>query len=251
MSGRDGHKAPPWATCLDVEGQDSAHYLDYVNEPMLQGIPGHPARVLELGCARGAFGAALKARHPGAHVTGIEPGRAAAQVAAARIDRVIASRLEEVDFAAEGLAAGMFDLVVAGDVLEHMVNPWAALARVRPLIAPGGCLLACLPNVRNLQLIAALALEGRFGYAERGLLDITHLRFFTLQEIRLMLEQTGYRLDASMAILSPSLQKAYEAQRGKPGIALRAGRLTIDDVTPDEFTELCADGFVVRASVRP
>lgn len=251
MSGRDDPNPPAWVTCLDVEGQDAAHYLDYVNEPMLQGVPGQPARVLELGCAGGAFGGALKARHPGVHVTGIEPGQAAAEVAATRIDRVIASRLEEVDFAAEGLAPGTFDLVVAGDVLEHMVNPWAALVRVRPLIAPGGCLLACLPNVRNFQLIVALALEGRFEYAERGLLDITHLRFFTLGEIRRMFEQTGYRLDYSMAILSPALRKIYEEQRGKPRIGLKAGRLTIDDVTPDEFTELCADGFVVRASVRP
>jgi len=251
MSGRDDPKPPPWVTCLDVEGQDAAHHLDYVNEPMLQGVPGQPARVLELGCAGGAFGGALKARHPGAHITGIEPGHAAAEVAATRIDRVIASRLEEVDFAAEGLAPGTFDLVVAGDVLEHMVNPWAALVRVRPLIAPGGTLLACLPNVRNFQLIIALALEGRFEYAERGLLDITHLRFFTLEEIRRMFEQTGYLLDYSMAILSPALQKVYEEQRGKPRIGLKAGRLTIDEVTSDEFTELCADGFVVRASVRP
>jgi 2-polyprenyl-3-methyl-5-hydroxy-6-metoxy-1,4-benzoquinol methylase len=249
MSGRDQYK-PAWLTCLDVEEQDAEHYLDHVNEPMLQGIPGHPARVLELGCATGAFGAALKARHPGAHVTGIEPGRAAAGIAASRIDRVIGARLEDIDFAAEGLHPGSFDLVVAGDVLEHLVNPWAALVRIRPLIAPGGCLLACIPNVRNLRLIAALALDGRFEYAERGLLDITHLRFFTLTEIGRMFEETGYRLDYSMAILSPALQKAYQEQQGKPRIGLKAGRLTIDDVTPDEFTELCADGFVVRAAVR-
>jgi 2-polyprenyl-3-methyl-5-hydroxy-6-metoxy-1,4-benzoquinol methylase len=192
----------------------------------------------------------LKARYPGAHVTGIEPGRAAAATAATRIDRVIAARLEEVDFAAEGFRPETFDLVIAGDVLEHMVNPWAALQRIRPLVARGGCVLACIPNVRNFQILATLALEGRFEYRERGLLDITHLRFFTLEEIRRMFEQTGYTLDTFVAILSPALTKVYQENQGSAKVNLRAGRLTIDDVTPREMTELCADQFIVRAVVR-
>ena len=245
-----GENAPAWMTCLDVEGQDAAHYRDHVNEGLLQGVPGEPTYVLELGCAAGAFGQALKARYPNAHVTGIEAGHAAAGVAATRIDRVINARFEEVDFAAENLRRGMFDLVIAGDVLEHMVNPWAALTKVRPLIAPGGSLVASIPNVRNLQVIATLALEGRWEYRDRGLLDITHLRFFTLDEIRRMLEETGYVLDTSMAILSPALTQLYNENIAGPKVDVKAGRLTIKDVTPKELTELCADQFVVRASAR-
>jgi 2-polyprenyl-3-methyl-5-hydroxy-6-metoxy-1,4-benzoquinol methylase len=248
--GPNDPKPPPWMTCLDVEGQDAAHYRDHVNEGLLQGIPREPAYVLELGCAAGAFGQALKARYPQAHVTGIEASHAAAEVAATRIDRVINARLEDVDFAAENLRAGTFDLVIAGDVLEHMVNPWIALTKVRPLIAPAGALVASIPNVRNLQVIATLALEGRFEYRERGLLDVTHLRFFTLTEIRLMFEQTGYALEHFLAILSPALQKVYQENQGSAKLNLRAGRLAIDDVTPRELTELCADQFIVRASVR-
>ena len=78
-------RRPAWETCLDVEAQAADHYLDYVNEPLLGVIEGTPRRVLELGCAGGMFGATLKARFPGVHVTGIEPGRAAAQKRAWRI----------------------------------------------------------------------------------------------------------------------------------------------------------------------
>jgi 2-polyprenyl-3-methyl-5-hydroxy-6-metoxy-1,4-benzoquinol methylase len=237
-------------TCLDVEGQDAEHYADYVNEGLMQGIAGEPSRVLELGCAAGAFGQALKVKFPAAHVTGIELGRAAAQKAATRLDRVITGRIEEIDFAAEKLLPGAFDLIIAGDVLEHIVNPWALLVRIRPLLARGGTLVASIPNVRNLQVIATLAVEGRFEYRERGLLDITHLRFFTLEEIRRMLEETGYALDTSIALLSPALIKLYNDNIAGPKVNVKAGRLTIEDVTPRELTELCAEQFVVRASVR-
>ena len=154
-------RLPPWQTCLDIEGQDAGHYLDYVNEPLFLGIDGDPGRVLELGCAAGKFGMVLKERHPRARVTGIEAGRAAAAIAATRLDKVICSRIEDVDFAAHGIGPGAFDLVIAGDVLEHMSNPWAALVRLRPLIAPGGRLVASIPNVRNLQVLAGLAEIGR------------------------------------------------------------------------------------------
>ena len=154
-------RAPAWKTCLDIEGQDGAHYLDSVNIGLFDVIAGAPRRVVELGCAGGAFGAALKARHPGAHVTGIEAGRAAAEQAATRIDRVICGRIETTDFAGAGFLPGEFDTVVAADILEHLVNPWDALVRLRPFLAPDAQVVASIPNVRNALLIAALAVNGR------------------------------------------------------------------------------------------
>ena len=242
--------AHPWETSLDDESRDAGHYPDFVNTTLLGVIDGEPRRVLELGCATGAFGAALKQRFPNAMVVGIEPARAAAEVAAQRIDRVICSRLEEVDFEAEGLAAGVLDVIVAADVREHIVNPWQALLRLRPFLAPGGQFVASIPNVRNANLIAALAVNGRWEYRERGLLDITHLRFFTLEEIRRLFEQTGYRYEGHAVNLSPQLQELYQRNRGRPRVTLQLGRLTLADLTPDELTELCAEQFCVRARPR-
>ena len=242
---------PPWETCLDVEGQDAGHYLDGFNEGLYRAIGGgEPGRVLEIGCAAGMFGKTLKERHPGTHVTGIEASRAAADVAATRIDRVIRERMEELDFAAHGIAPASFDLIVAGDVLEHLHNPWGTLSRLRPLIAPGGRLVTSLPNVRNLEVLGPLAVNGRFEYAERGLLDITHLRFFTLQEMQLMFDATGYRTDAFLYTLSRSLEKLFRENEGLVNVTLNVGRMSITSVTQRELMEFCSAQFAFRLSPR-
>jgi O-antigen biosynthesis protein len=239
--------SPAWRTCLDIEGQDAGHYQDVVNTGLFGAIAGVPRRVLELGCATGAFGAALKARYPGATVTGIEAGRAAAAIAATRIDRVVCSRIEAVDFAAVGLAHGEFDTLIAADILEHLVNPWETLARLKPFLAPDAQVVASIPNVRNAILIAALAVNGRWQYREHGLLDITHLRFFTLEEIRRMFAETGYRYEHHVVNLSLALAELYHRSASREKITLELGRLTISDVSPAELAELCAEQFFVRA----
>jgi len=236
-----------WQTCLDVEGQDASHYLDHVNTGLLGGIVGTPRRVLELGCATGAFGAELKKRFPEASVVGIEAGRAAAEVAATRIDQVVRARLEDLDLAAEGFRHGEFDTMIAADILEHLVNPWDVLVRVRPFLAPGALVLASVPNVRNLVLIKALLLNGDWTYEGRGLLDITHLRFFTLASIRRMFEETGYRFEGHAATLSPALADFYRAAQGQAKIAIEFERLKVAEVTRAELDELCAVQFLVRA----
>lgn len=237
----------PWQKCLDIEAMPAAHYLGFVNEPLLGALDGTPRRVLELGCAGGALGAALKERHPGVHVTGIEAGREAAAEAARRLDRVVCARIEDADLSAPGFEPGSFDAVIAGDILEHLVNPWAALHRLRPLLAPGAQLVASIPNVRNLQVVAPLLLEGRWTYAERGLLDVTHLRFFTFAEMQDLLRQTGFDLEGYSYILSPGLVALHrQMTEGKSG-TLTLGRMTLTGVTPREAMEFCAEQFLVRA----
>lgn len=240
---------PPWQTCLDIEGQGEDHYLEHWNQPLLGMVEEPPRRVLELGCAGGLFGAKLKERFPGAHVTGIEAGVAAARKAATRLDRVVRSRLEEVDFAAEGFVPGELDLVIAADILEHLVNPWEFLAKLRPFMAPRGVVLASIPNVRNLNLTLDLLLNGRWRYAERGLLDVTHLRFFTLEEMRRMFIETGYAPERFNVILSPSLAATWEQFRGEERINLSTGRMTLADVTTAELAELCAEQFLLQCRV--
>jgi SAM-dependent methyltransferase len=86
-----------------------------------------------------------------------------------------------------------FDLVVAGDVLEHLPEPERALVLLRPLLKPDGLLLASLPNVANVTVRLGLLL-GRFPSADRGILDRTHLRFFTRGTGRELLSSTGFRV---------------------------------------------------------
>ena len=239
-------RLPPWRTCLDFDRQDPAHYNDNVLTPLFDVMDESPRRVLELGCAGGGFGAALMERFPGATVVGIEAGRAAAAKAATRLERVICARIEDVDFAAEGFKPGEFDMVVAADILEHLIDPWNLLVRLKPWLAPRAQVVASIPNVRNITVVSELLVGGRFEYAERGLLDITHLRFFTLAEIQRMFVETGYVFEERRAMLLPSLEAVYRAYQGRGPAMLKLGRLTLSDVTQDELTELCAAQFVVR-----
>jgi O-antigen biosynthesis protein len=238
---------PAWRTCLDIEAQSADHYLDHWNAPLMEMVQEPPRRVLELGCAGGMFGAKLKEKFPAAHVTGVEAGHAAAEKAATRLDRVVRTRLENLDFTAQGMTPGEFDLVIAADILEHLVNPWEFLVRLRPHLAAGGVLLSSMPNVRNLNLVMDLVVNGRWRYAERGILDVTHVRFFTLEEMRIMFVETGYAPEGFTAIFSPSLVAAWEQYQGAERLNLSSGRVTIENVTRAELAELCAEQFLMRS----
>ena len=254
MSAADDHPfpsgLPAWKTCLDIESRDGDHYFDFSNEPLFNLIKGEePRRVLELGCAGGMFGAKIKERFPAAAVIGIEANRAAAAKAESRLDRVVCSRLETVDFAAAGLKPGEIDLVIAADILEHLVNPWDLLVKLKPYLARNAIIAASIPNVRNLELVSRLLQEGYWEYAERGLLDITHLRFFTFKGIREMFEGTGYAIEGFAMTLSRSLADTYQQNKGRPAVTIRIGRLTFENITQEELGELCAEQFLLR--VRP
>lgn len=154
-------------------------------------LVGENKRVLELGCATGYMSRVLRQR--GCQVVGIEIDAAAAVVAAAECERVIVGDLEQLDLAQE-LGDDRFDVVVAADVLEHLREPGQLLAALRPFFRPGGYLVASLPNIAHGSVRLAL-LEGRFPYSETGLLDRTHLRFYTLESMITLFETAGYSLD--------------------------------------------------------
>jgi len=242
-------RRPAWQTALDFDAQAEDHYLDHVNAPLLDFVEGAPREVLELGCAGGAFGARLKERFPGVRVTGVEAGKAAAAKAATRIDRVIHARLEGMDLDADGIARGSLDAVIAADVLEHIANPWKLLVDLRPFMAPGGALIASIPNVRNLSLIGDLVVKGEWTYVERGLLDVTHLRFFTLASAHAMFAETGWRVETYKLNIAPGLADFWRQSQGRGEINVRAGKMSLENLTRSELDELCALQFFMRCRV--
>src|SRR6266480_3562261 len=147
------------------------------------------ARVLEFGCASGYMSQALRERR-GATVVGVELDAEAAQLAAAYTERVLVGDAEELDLEAE-LGAERFDAIVFADVLEHLRDPAALLRRVRPLVADNGVIVASIPNVAHASVRLAL-LGGSFRYREQGLLDASHLRFFTREGVQDLFESSGY-----------------------------------------------------------
>jgi 2-polyprenyl-3-methyl-5-hydroxy-6-metoxy-1,4-benzoquinol methylase len=156
---------------------------------MLVGLIPRAARVLEFGCASGYIAETLKARL-GCSVTGIELSAEAAELARAHCDRVMVGDAETLEF--ERLLGGdRFDAVLFADVLEHLRDPSTVLRRVRGLLADGGVVLASIPNVAHGSVRLAL-LGGEFRYRDSGLLDRTHLRFFTRETVQDLFEGSGY-----------------------------------------------------------
>jgi len=161
-----------------------------VPEAVVACIPGRSRRVLDLGCAAGELGEALKRREPHVEVTGVEMSPVLAASAATRLDRVITGTIEDV---MGELPDGYFDCVVFADVLEHLVDPYEVLSLVRHKLDPErGVVVASIPNVRHYKVARMLLLDGDWQYSERGLLDSGHLRFFTLKSTRRMFEWAGY-----------------------------------------------------------
>jgi 2-polyprenyl-3-methyl-5-hydroxy-6-metoxy-1,4-benzoquinol methylase len=152
---------------------------------ILAHVPSTARRVLDLGCATGATGAALKQRQ-GAHVTGIEREPDYAREAAATLDAVVTADVEALDTA----QLGRFDCLIAADVLEHLVDPWGALRRYAQLLEPGGTAIVSLPNVGHWSTYAYL-LSGSWPRKPEGIFDATHLRWFTLGDARQLLVQAG------------------------------------------------------------
>ena len=166
-------------------------YYDHARDDLLDLFPHPPRRLLDVGCGSGATGAAAKARWPQVETVGIEIVPEAAVRAVARLDRVVNGSAETLDLTAAGIAR--IDGVVLADVLEHLVDPWSFLKRLRESLVPGAAVVASIPNIANLWVLDQLA-TGRFEYTPDGLLDKTHLRFFTRQSIGELFSGAGYRI---------------------------------------------------------
>jgi len=152
-----------------------ADYYDGLNVKLLSAIPAGARRVLELGCANGRLGRRFKELHPDVQWWGVELAAAAAATAAQHLDRVFTLDLNQADL---GVLGGGFDVVVIGDLLEHLRDPGAVLGALYDLTAPDARIVCCLPNMSHLSVIERLV-AGDISYDSAGLLDQTHTRFFS------------------------------------------------------------------------
>jgi 2-polyprenyl-3-methyl-5-hydroxy-6-metoxy-1,4-benzoquinol methylase len=166
----------------DVREARAAAY-ERARPEILEHVPPTARRILDLGCATGATGAALKRRQE-AHVTGIELEPEYAREAAAHLDHVITG---DVTTATPN---GPFDTLIAADILEHLPDPWTTLTRYTRLLEPGATVVVSLPNVAHWSTYAHLA-RGEWPRRPEGIFDATHLRWFTLKDARALLTQAG------------------------------------------------------------
>jgi cyclopropane fatty-acyl-phospholipid synthase-like methyltransferase len=178
------------------EREARAHAYENSRPEVAALVPAGARRVLDLGCASGALGAALKARQA-CEVVGVEIDPAYARDAEARLDRVICGDVATVE------VDGPFDCLVAADVLEHLVDPWAALARHAALLEPGGMAVISLPNARHWEVFLELGLRGTFPRRSAGIFDGSHLRWFTLADAHGLCSAAGLQVEDVVRVPRP------------------------------------------------
>ncbi len=165
---------------------DAAYYRD-AKPVLLELLDPAGLRVLDAGCAAGLNGELLK-RAGAREVWGIELDGAAADEARRRLDHVATADLARVTL--EQVGGEPFDAILAIDVLEHLADPAAALARLVGMLRAGGELVACIPNVAHIWVMANL-LAKRWPQKESGIFDRTHLRFFAKRDMVGLLRDAG------------------------------------------------------------
>ena len=186
------------------DGLSDSHRL------LVEAVP-HGSRVLDVGCAGGYLAAALREER-GASVLGVEPDPVAAEAARRRGVEVVTGAVDDPAVLA-GLR-GPFDAVVCGDVLEHVVDPWASLAAVAGLLRPGGRAVVSLPNAAHWTVRRAL-LRGRFPREDHGLFDRTHLRWFTREDARALVTGAGLEIVGERFTEAPLPLEAHVALPGR------------------------------------
>ncbi|MFO1417822.1 MAG: class I SAM-dependent methyltransferase [Methylotetracoccus sp.] len=158
-------------------------------------LTGRGRRVLELGAGPGSI-----TRHlvdpGGCDVTALEFDADAVERLKAFCPRVVRGDLNDPAWPAALPDPAPFDVIVAADVLEHLYDPWRTLGTMKSMIAPGGHVVVSLPHIAHVAVVAGL-LQERFDYREQGLLDRTHIRFFTIHGMQALFEQAGLSIVAA------------------------------------------------------
>ncbi len=218
-------------------------YYSHVNSELLCSMPMDAHVIIECGCGTGVLGKAYKERNPRAFYVGIELNESVAKEAREYLDLVICGDIERIDIkeVLATLAIEQVDCLIYGDVLEHLNNPWKLLQEHSQLLSEKGLVVASIPNVQNWWLIANL-IAGRWEYTDSGLLDRTHLRFFTLESIRKLFSEAGLFIHEmrSRIVENPQRKRIQEILRRT------AQELGVENLAQNE-TQMSALQYIVRA----
>jgi len=205
------------------------------NPDILPLIPATARKVLEVGCSTGALAYALKQQRPDVHVMGLELDPKAAEMARAYCDHVAAL---DIEAGGDALFRDLADrdCWIFGDVLEHLRDPWRVLSQIAQVLPPGGSVVASVPNVQHWSLQARLAV-GEFRYESSGLMDRTHLRWFTRVTLFELFGSAGLRIEAGVPRIfdEPGREPVLEAIRGMARALGRDPEGAVRDALPLQY----------------
>ncbi len=205
-------------------------YPDLPNTELLTRIPLTARVVLDVGCATGALGAAYRRVNPRARLLGIDSNAEAAALAAHRLDEVALVDVEDQPLPFD--LPGGIDCLIYGDVIEHLRDPWAVLAAQTEVLTPDGVVLVCVPNVEHWSFLAHL-MRGDWAYQPSGLLDETHLRWFSLESMRKAL------VDAGLALCDVH-PRVFDLEQARTFTSAMAPALRAMNVEPEAYLHRAA-----------
>lgn len=213
-----------------MQGKDDPYYAN-VRQDVLDVLPGTYRRALEIGCGAGGTLAKLKADGLAQWVGGVEPSPAA-KAAAAKVDKLwptgIEQALADPDFP-------QVDLMLCLDVIEHLIDPWEVTARLVEKLAPNGTFVASLPNIQYYKYSLPLVLNGVWEYEKDGIMDSTHLRFFT--------RSSACKLLTGAGLSDLRLHRNPRLKRGK-------NKWLLVKLFGDRLADLYANQFILVATKR-
>ena len=213
--------------------QTPAHELH--NPDLLAFIPANANRVVEVGCSSGALAREYKKINGNCRYVGVEIEREYAQMARRHCDKVFELDIEEPDigFLRNELSS---DCWIFGDSLEHLRDPWALLSKIRQIIPRTGSIVACIPNAQHWSIQARLSCGG-FRYEKAGLLDKTHLRWFTRITIMEMFAETGFEVTDAMSRIfdEPGRDKFLPAIRAMAADMGADPEMAVTDALPLQY----------------
>lgn len=215
------------ATIRSIYADKPASYFANARMDIIDLLPANSeASILELGCGAGGTGrAAIEAGRANRYV-GIELSSTAAAAASAYLSDVLVGDVQEIDLAP---FHGSFDALIISEVLEHLTDPWTTLTRLAKCLKRGGLVYASSPNVAHWSIVLGL-LRGRFNYDEKGVMDRTHLRWFTPETYRDLFRSAG-----------------LEVLDVRPVTALRFKALIFDRLTGGQLRHLLFTQIMVVA----
>ncbi len=208
-------------------GPKPCGYYNRVRTEILPLLPDRFDRLLDVGCGEGATARYLKSNGYCDWAAGIEISPRAAAMAQTHLDLVI-----ETDIETSMPDLPPVDVILCLDMLEHLVDPWRCIDRLRSSLRPGGMIVASIPNVRNFRVTLPLALLGRWDYVDEGILDNTHLRFFTRRSAVALLQRQDLIVDRVVPHYGRHVR-------------------TVSRLTLGLFADLLCKQFLIRAKASP
>ena len=176
----------------DIENLDNKPigYYENIREDMLKYIPEGTKKTLEFGCGCGGFSALVKQKR-NVEAWAVEIDKKSAQQAEKKLDKVINS---DATNAVDQLPDFYFDCIIFFDILEHLEDPFSLLKAVKRKLSNEGIIVMSLPNIRYYRVFVKFVIHGTWDYKDHGVMDKTHLRFFTYKSIHNTLKKLGFEI---------------------------------------------------------